>query len=264
MVMTPPKTEKQPNRRPRDYDADWMRQHLDRERSSADLLGEIREAVFGAQDGVLSTLALVTTVGSATAQSRAVLIAGLAGALAGMIAMAAGEYMSSKSQREVFEAQISGEEKEVRERPAEAEAEVAYLFQRDGLDADTSFRVARDLAGNKRVLLKIMVEQELGVIARPDENLVRGSIIMGITFGLAAIVPVAPYLVFSLHTALIVSVVLTALVLFGIGALKSRWTRRHWLASGAETFVLGAVAGVAGYVFGSLLPTLLGMAGLGG
>ena len=247
-----------------DFDAAWLAEHLARERREASVLSEIREAVFGAQDGVTSVLTVVSTVGGATGQTFAVLVAGLAATLAGVFSMAAGEYMSSKSQREIFEAQIATEAREVDERPGEAEAEVAFMLQEEGLAPHVAARVAHDLASSKRALLKTMVEKELGLTVEDDVNALRGALVMGASFGLAALVPILPYLFLPVQLALYLSVGLAALVLFGMGALKSRWTRRHWLISGLEIFALGAVAGVAGYFFGTLLPAALGVAGIPG
>jgi VIT1/CCC1 family predicted Fe2+/Mn2+ transporter len=247
------------------YDAAWVSQHLDEERRTAGRLSEIREAVFGAQDGLTSVLAVVSTVGGATGQPFAVLVAGLAATLAGIFSMAAGEYMSSKSQREIFEAQIAMEAKEVEERPGEAEAEVAFLLEKEGLAPVVAMRVARELATNKRVLLRTMVEKELGLTFDDDDNnALRGALVMGASFGGAALVPILPYLFLAVTTAMYVSVALSAVTLFGMGALKSRWTRRHWLPSGLEIFALGTFAGVAGYFFGTLLPAALGVAGFVG
>src|ERR1043166_4580786 len=106
--------------RPADYDANWLEEHLADERRSASVLSEIREAVVGAQDGLTSVLAVVSTVGGATGQSYAVLVAGLAATLAGIFSMAAGEYMLSKSQRAIFDAEVTDETIEVDERPGEA------------------------------------------------------------------------------------------------------------------------------------------------
>jgi VIT1/CCC1 family predicted Fe2+/Mn2+ transporter len=246
-----------------DYDSAWLREHLESERHSASVLSEVREAVFGAQDGLTSVLAVVSTVGGATGQPFAVLIAGLAATLAGIFSMAAGEYMSSKSQREIFQAQIATEAREVAERPFEAEAEVAFLLEKEGLDHQVALRVARDLASNKQVLLKTMVEKELGLIVdEDDDNAVRGAVVMGASFGVAALVPILPYLFLSVSTALWVSVLASGLMLFAMGAFKSRWTGRHWLPSGLEIFGLGAIAGIAGYFFGTLLPAALGVAGV--
>ena len=118
-----------------EFDRDWLRSHLADERRKASMLGEIREAIFGAQDGLVSTLAAVTIVAGASSDQFAVLVAGIAVGLGGIFSMAAGEYMSSKSQHEIFEAQIVGERQEVAERPGEAEAEMAYMFEEDGLPA---------------------------------------------------------------------------------------------------------------------------------
>jgi len=248
--------------RARDFDAAWLRTHIEDERRTAGLLGEIREAVFGAQDGLISTLAVVLTVAAATHQAVPVLIAGLASALAGVFSMSAGEYMSSKSQREIFEAQIASEQEEVDERPAEAEAEVAYMLEEEGLDRERALRVASEIASSKAVLLKTMVEKELGLTSGEIGSPLRGAIIMGAAFGSASLIPILPFLIVPASTAEWGSVVFTGLALFGMGVLKSRWTRRHWLPSGLEIVALGALAGVAGYVFGTVLPALLGAAGI--
>ena len=245
-----------------DYDVEWLKQHLETERRSSSLLSEIREAVFGAQDGVTSVLAVVSTVGGATGEAYAVLVAGFAATLAGVFSMAAGEYMSSKSQREIFEAQIAHEIREVDERPGEAEAEVAYMLIEEGLTPAAARRVAKELASNRTVLLKTMVEKELGLAIEDDANALRGALVMGASFGLAALVPILPYLFLPVQLAVYVSVALSGVLLFGMGALKSRWTRRHWVKSGLEIFGLGAFAGIAGYLFGTVLPTALGVAGL--
>ena len=245
-----------------EYDPEWLRRHLEEERRQAGVLSEIREAVFGAQDGLTSVLAVVSTVGGASGDSFAVLVAGFAATLAGVFSMAAGEYMSSKSQREIFEAQIAQEEEEVRDRPAEAEAEVAFLLREEGLAPEAAARVARQLASNKNVLLKTMVEKELGLTVEEDANALRGALVMGASFGIASLIPIVPYLFVPVSVALYFSVGLAAAVLFGMGVVKSRWTRRGWFVSGLEIFALGAFAGIAGYFFGMLLPKALGVAGV--
>ncbi len=248
-------------RRARDFDPAWLRGHIDEERRTAGLLGEIREAVFGAQDGLISTLAVVLTVAAATHEAFPVLVAGFASALAGIFSMSAGEYMSSKSQREIFDAQIASEEEEVEERPAEAEAEVAFMLQDEGLDRERALRVASEIASSKSVLLKTMVEKELG-LTRDEGSPLRGALVMGASFGTASLVPILPFLFVPASGAHYVSVLLTVVALFGMGVIKSRWTRRHWLPSGAEITALGVFAGVAGYLFGSVLPAMLGVAGV--
>ena len=210
-----------------EFDHEFLAAHLTDERRRAALLGEIREAIFGAQDGLVSTLAVVSTVAGATGERYPVLVAGIASALAGIFSMAAGEYIGSKSQREIFDAQIVDERVEVHERPGEAEAEVAFMFEEDGLPHDKALAVARLMAQHPETLLKTMVEKELGLtVEEGGGSPLQGALIMGAAFGL--------------------------------GAIKSRWTHRSWWSSGFEIMFLGAVAGIAGYFFGNILPLLLG------
>src|SRR5881296_3716424 len=160
---------------------------LDDERRKAGLLGDVREAIFGAQDGLVSTLAVVSTVSGATNDRFPVLIAGIAAGLAGIFSMAAGEYMSSKSQREIFEAQIAGEREEVAERPGEAEAEMAYMLAEDGLPRNQASAMAATIAEHPDVLLKTMVEKELGLTGDDAEGSpMQGAMIMGASFGIGA------------------------------------------------------------------------------
>jgi vacuolar iron transporter family protein len=237
----------------------FLEAHLTDERRKAGLLGEIREAIFGAQDGLVSTLAVVSTVAGATGDRFLILIAGIASALAGMFSMAAGEYLGSKSQREIFVAQIAGEREEVVERPGEAQAEIAYMFEEDGMPREDASRVAAVMARQPEVLLKTKVEKELGLSVDVGEaSPAVGAAVMGVAFGLGAIVPVIPHLLLPVGPSVYASVIATALVLFGIGAVKARWTQRNPLRSGLEILVIGAVAGIAGYFFGNVLPTLLG------
>ena len=245
--------------RAHEFDRSWVQGHLEEERRRASLLGEIREAIFGAQDGLVSTLAVVSTVGGATDDRYAILIAGIASGLAGIFSMGAGEYMSSKSQREIFEAQIHGEREEVAERPGEAEAEIAYMLEQDGLPEPDARDVARVMAAHPDVLLKTMVEKELGLAVEPDEGSpLQGAMVMAIAFGLGAAVPIIPYLFMDVASGIWGSLLATGAFLFGIGVVKSRWTRHGWLRSGLEILLLGAVAGIAGYFFGNLLPVILG------
>jgi VIT1/CCC1 family predicted Fe2+/Mn2+ transporter len=242
-----------------EFGREFLEAHLTDERRKASLLGEIREAIFGAQDGLISTVAVVNIVAGATQDRYAVLVAGIATALGGIFSMAAGEYIGSKSQREIFDAQIVDEREEVHKRPGEAEAEVAYMFEEDGLPPDRARDVARIMADHPDVLLKTMVEKELSLaVEEPGGSPIQGALVMGAAFGLGSIAPIIPHLVITDGAAVMASVALTLGVLFGIGVVKSRWTHRSWWASGLEILVIGAVAGVAGYFFGSVLPVLLG------
>lgn len=245
------------------YPRDWIARHLDEERRTSSLLGEIREVVFGAQDGLVSTLAVVATVAGASGESYTVIVAGIATGLAGVFSMAAGEYIGSKSQREIFDAQVGEERHEIVERPGEAEAEVAFMLAEEGLGDEDAARVAEVMARHPEVLLRTMVTRELGIqVDEAHGGVLRGALLMGAAFGLGAVVPILPFLVLPIASALPAALVLTGAVLFGIGVIKTRWTRRPPIGSGLEVLALAAIAGIAGYLFGTLLPQLLGVAGI--
>ena len=244
------------------HDRTWLQAHLDDERKEADLLAEVRETIFGLQDGVTSILAVVSTVAAASNDTYTVLISGIAATLAEVFSMGAGEYMSSKSQREIFDAQIGVERAEVAERPGEAEAELALLFEREGLAEDAARRVAAEIARDPNVLLRTMVEKELGVTIDEGGSPLQGALILAGSFLAAALLPLIPYFFFPVHSALWVSIGLSAIGMFAVGVWKSRLTKRNPIASGLEILILVAGAAIAGSFFGSVLPGLLGVAGI--
>ena len=191
-----------------------------------------------------------------------ILVAGIASALAGIFSMAAGEYTQQQEPaRDLRGARSAASGRRSTERPGEAEAEIAYMLEEDGLPRVDAANVARLMASHPEVVLKTMVEKELGLAVEHSGHgsPLQGAVIMGIAFGVGAAVPLVPYLLLPLHGgATYTSMIATAAVLFGIGVVKSRWTRRSWIVSGSEILLLGAFAGVAGYFFGSVLPGLLG------
>lgn len=244
-----------------DYSPEWIKAHIAEERREVSILGESREIIFGAQDGLVSTLAVVATVAGASSGRTAVLVAGLASAVAGIFSMGIGEYMSSKSQAEVNRRQVAEEWDEVHERPLEAEAEIAYMFEQEGLGREDARRIAGVIATSPTSLLSTMVSKELGLIVDKENTTgspLQGAMFMAIAFALGSAVPVIPFLFTGGGTALTWATIATAAVLFTIGAIKARWTQRNPLVSGLEIVALATVAGVAGYMFGTVLPGLLG------
>jgi VIT1/CCC1 family predicted Fe2+/Mn2+ transporter len=245
------------------HDRAWLREHLAVERRQTELLGELREVLFGVQDGLTSTVVIVTAVGAATNDRFPVLVAGVSAMLAGMFAMAVGEYTGSKAVHEIERNEIAGEREEVRERPDEAIAEVALMFEEDGLSAERAMHVAAEIATSPDALLKTMVEKEHGIAAEIGAPPLQGAVIMGIAFGIGSLPALLPYVVLPVNAALIPSLGLSAVSMFALGVLKSRWTKKNWLKSGAEVLLLTVLAGVAGYLFGALMPSIAGVAPVG-
>lgn len=238
---------------------------MDDERSAASFLGDVREAIFGAQDGLVSTLAVVSTVSGATHDRFPVLIAGVAAGLAGIFSMAAGEYLSSKSQREIALAQIADERSRIADRPADAQLELAHSLEADGMPLDEASTVAELIGRHREVLLNTKVLRQFGVsLEESGGSPFQGAMVMGTSFALGALAPILPYLVLPFGVAVYASVIATAGVLFVIGVVKTRWTHGNPIVSGIEILVIGAVAGIVGFFFGNILPGLLGAPAVAG
>lgn len=221
--------------------------------------GRIREVVFGAQDGLLSTLALVTGVRGADATRYAILVAGFSGALAGTISMALGAYIAAKSQRDVFAAELEHEREQLERRPHVEVIELADILQAEGLEYDAAHRAAQAIATNQDVLLKTMAEKELGIPYDPSGSPLEDAGTMGASFVVGAAVPILPYLLLGTTAGLVVSVVLTLVTLFVMGVAKARLAGEHWFRSGAEVAGLAGAAALLAYVVGTVLPNALGI-----
>ena len=221
--------------------------------------GRIREVVFGAQDGLLSTLALVTGVRGADAQRYPILVAGLAGALAGTISMALGAYIAAKSQRDVFEAELDKEREQLRRRPNVEVIELAAIFEAEGLEYEAASRAARAIATNPEVMLKTMAEKELGIQYEATGSPLSDAVTMGMSFVVGSAVPILPYVVLGTTAGLVVSVVLTLGTLFVMGMVKASLAGESWLRSGAEIAGLAGAAAALAYVVGTVLPSALGI-----
>jgi VIT1/CCC1 family predicted Fe2+/Mn2+ transporter len=230
---------------------------LFRERQRVANLSQIREVVFGMQDGLLTTLGVVTAVG-ATASNGTVLVAGFAEAVAGALAMAAGEYQASKAQRDMHAAEIAKERQELLDQPQEEHHELRAIFQREGLSRNSAEAVTDLLGEHPELLFRTHVEKELGLRVEEFQTPFRNASVMGASFILSAMVPILPYLFLGATSALLLSVALTIVALFGIGLGKAAVAHRNYFRSGLEVVAIGLAAAGATYALGTLLPRLFG------
>ena len=230
---------------------------LDRERWRVASLGRIREVVFGAQDGILSTVALVTSVAVALDSQTAVLVAGLAAAAAGTISMATGAYLGSRAEQDVQRAEIARETQEIAEKPAEELAELVVIFQREGRDFEEARRMADEIAEDKDLWVRTLVEKELGISPDETTNPFKDSAAMGLSFLLAASVPIIPHVVLTDMAAISVSVAGSLVGLFVLGSLKGRLVQKSPILQGLEILGIGAVSAAIGFALGDGIPRLI-------
>ena len=230
---------------------------LDRERWRVASLGRIREVVFGAQDGILSTVALVTSVAVALDSQTAVLVAGLAAAAAGTISMATGAYLGSRAEQDVQRAEIAREAQEIEEKPAEELAELVVIYQREGRSFEEARRMADEIAEDKELWLRTLVEKELGISPDETSNPMKDAAAMGLSFLLAASVPIIPHILLTGTAAISVSVAGALVALFVLGSLKGRLVQKSPILQGLEILGIGAVSAAIGFALGGGIPRLI-------
>ena len=233
-------------------------QEVSTERWRVAAFGRIREVVFGAQDGLISTLALVTAVAAAVSDKSTIIIAGLAGALAGMISMGTGTYLGSKAEREVFQAEIEKEAKELEENPAEEMAELVFLYHQQGLSYHEAREMAEHIASDKELWLRTLVEKELGIDPDLTHNPIKDALTMSGAFILAAMVPIVPYFFMGGNVAIGVSAGATLAALFALGMGKGRLVQRSPILQGLEILLIGTAAAGLGWALGEIIPNILG------
>lgn len=214
----------------------------------------IREVVLGAQDGLLVPLGVTAGVAGATADRTIVVIAGIAEAFAGMVAMGIGAYLASRAEEDVHRAAVAEELRVLRRDPRAVQAELTTLFEAEGLTSAVARSLVSQLASSPEAFVRTLVEKKLGFAVDHPETPIRDGVIVGISYVAGAVVPILPYVVLAVHPAFVVSLVLTLLALFALGLAKGKVARTRLLPSALEVAFAGTVAGVAGYVLGTLLP----------
>ena len=230
---------------------------IDRERWRVARLGRLREVVFGAQDGLLSTVALVTGVAVAVESQTTVLVAGLAAALPGMLSMATGAWLGSRAEQDVQRAEIAREAQELEENPAEELAELVVLYQREGKTYQEARHLADEIAQDKELWLRTLVEKELGISPDETTNPTKDALTMGIAFILAAIIPILPHFFLEGGTAIGVSIAAALTGLFILGVGKGRLVQRSPMFQGLEILAVGAISAGVGFGLGNLIPRLI-------
>lgn len=222
-------------------------------------LTRLREVMFGMQDGLVSTVALVNSVAAATDRSDYVIIAGLTGALAGVFSMAAGSYLGSRAEQDVHSSELEKERREIEQDPAEEIAELIEIYKREGYREDEAYQLAQRIATDRDLWLKVMAEKELGLSVDAAQSPLKDSAVMGVSFFFGGMVPVLPFFLLPVGVAPVVATVLSLASLFALGVGKARLLRRPMLMQGLEVLFIGLLSAVLGMLLGDVLPRLLGV-----
>jgi VIT1/CCC1 family predicted Fe2+/Mn2+ transporter len=214
--------------------------------------------ILGAHDGLVSTLAFVAGVVGATTDPSIVLLSGVAELFAGMISMAVGAYESSKSELEVLEKENRRKKVKKRKTLEEEKEELIRFYETEGFKRGEAEAIVNRVITEKEHPLKVEDLERLGLSPKELGNPIKAGILCGAFFGFAALVPIFAFsLPINIWDAMIISIIGSLITLFGVGAMKTIFSRKNWFWSGFETMAIGASAAAITYVIGTLFSILI-------
>jgi VIT1/CCC1 family predicted Fe2+/Mn2+ transporter len=233
---------------------DVARDH--RRSSTAD--GSLRAAVFGVNDGLVSNLSLVMGVAGAGPEPNIILLAGSAGLLAGAFSMAAGEYISMLSQRELLERQLQIEREHIRHAPEEEQRLLADRYKARGLTEDQAGTIARRILDDPDQALDVIAREQLGLDPQELGSPIAAAVASFASFAIGALIPILPFLAFTGLLAASVSAVISIGALFLVGWAVALFTGRSWIVSALRMVLIGGAAATLTFAIGRVVGVNIG------
>ncbi len=223
---------------------------LGRERWHVRGTGWIGDAIYGVNDGLGAVFGIVSGMAGYTGGSEVVLAAGLAGTMASALSMGAGAYLSSKSQREVYESEVAREKAEIEEDPHEEMLELELFYQLKGFSAEESRTMAERLQKEPKQFLRTLVHEELGLNEETFPNPLRSTVSAAVSTAIGGFIPIVPFFFTVGMPAVIASFIISTVAHFVVGASKALVTARPWWATGTEMTVVGILEAAITYGLG--------------
>lgn len=222
-------------------------------------LSSIREVVFGAQDGLVSTFAVVAGLAAAGVGHLVIILGGAVSAVAGVLSMSIGTFLASRAQRQLYDAELDRERHEIRDHPGEEIAELIAALVGRGMPRPDAVDVARRIARHPDLMLATLAVFELGLAPQRLGTPVRDAFVMGISFGVAAAVPIVPFAFAQPLMGLGVSAALSLVALFLVGFVKGAVAGVGRVRSGLEVVALAVASGAISFGLGRLASVVLGV-----
>lgn len=214
----------------------------------------IRAAVLGGNDGLVSNFSLVMGIAGATVAQTGVLLAGIAGLLAGALSMALGEWISVKSSQELYENQMQLEMDELETNPEGERKELKLIYMAKGIPEDQAIKIVDELMKDKNLAHQVLVKEELGINAEELKgSAIEAALSSFFLFAIGAIIPVLPFMFLSGYQAIVLSTLLSAIGLFLIGAAITLFTGRNVWFSGFRQVIFGLAAAAVTFGIGKLI-----------
>ena len=213
--------------------------------------GWIGDAIYGVNDGLGAIFGIVSGVSGATlGNSKFVLLAGIAGMIASALSMGSGAYLASKSEREIYEAEVQRERQAIEMNPAEARELLALYYQVKGIPEADALQVVEHIARNPEQLLRALAVERLNSTEDALSNPITSALSGALSTALGAFIPIIPFFFLNGYPAVIWAAIISLIAHFAVGAAKSLITIRSWWASGLEMTLVGAIEGIVTFVIG--------------
>ncbi|MBU0649316.1 VIT1/CCC1 transporter family protein [Patescibacteria group bacterium] len=219
----------------------------------------IRELIFGFEDSLVSTLGAITGIAGGSQDSSIVILAGMVIIFVESISMGAGTYLSSKSEREVVEETIRREKQTVKHDIEGEKQEIREYLEARRFKSEEIEPIVERLASDRGLLLEEMLLHEHNIIQEPRARSVKRGLVMWGSYFVGGFFPVLPYLFLSVRSAFLPSILATLIVLFLLGAFKTKFTGKSWYKSGFEMAVISLSAAGVGYVVGRIVAMSFGI-----
>ena len=242
--------QKQPRERSHERFADDLKYHTrgDPHRQASSL----SDVILGGQDGLVNVLGVILGVAAATHDPRIVLVAGLAAAFAESVSMGAVAYTSTLADADFYESERSREYRHIREVPHLERGEILEIYKRKGFEGELLDHIVDTITANEDVWVAVMMAEEHQLQPVNRGRAVRAALVVGFSAIIGSLIPLAPFVLLPVNASMLVSVAITALVLFGVGAYKAQKTIGHPGKSGLEMAVIGTLSALVGYLIGAL------------
>jgi VIT1/CCC1 family predicted Fe2+/Mn2+ transporter len=209
----------------------------------------LRDMVYGANDGIITTFAVVAGVAGASLDVKIVLILGIANLIADGFAMATGNFLGTRSENQFKMREREMEEWEVVHVPDEEKKEIEAIFKKKGFSGEKLKQVTNIITSNKKVWVDEMMIHELGIIPGEEGNPLKNGFATFIAFVLAGFLPLIPYII-GVSDGFTIAIIMTGIALFSVGALRNIFTKQNWIIAGLEMLGVGAIAAVVAYGLG--------------
>lgn len=215
----------------------------------------LRDVILGGQDGLVNVLGIVLGVSAATGNVKILLTAALAATFAESVSMGAVAYTSSLAERDHFESELARERREMREMPEEERDEIRQIYRAKGFKGELLEKIVETITGDDDTWLNVMMSEELGLKQVDTSSVRKTSIIVTIATIIGSLIPLLPFFFLGRGAAIPLSIVLSGVALFAVGAYKAQTLVGDWRRSGTEMLLIGLGAAFVGFLVGRIFHT---------